>query len=82
MLRKLWNQYSYTIIFISLSFLFGFILIHQIETEMETTNDEFMEVDVVEGESLWMIAKKYEDDSELDTSEFIHTIEQMNEPNE
>lgn len=77
-MSKLWEKYSYVIIFISLIYLFSFILINQTDQE-EQLYSEYIHVVVNEGDTLWSFAEKYAEHHQLSREEFIDWIEKTNQ---
>jgi LysM repeat protein len=72
-MKKLWEQYSYVIILVTISFIAAFALLHKFES-----HNEYSSVTVQEGESLWGIAEKYSDSHSMSTSEFVSWVEKKN----
>ena len=62
-MKKLWNQYSYAIILIVLSFVTAFLLIDSIQCF--SSEDSYVTVTVSEGDSLWEIADEYSEQHSL-----------------
>ncbi|MFE8699183.1 LysM peptidoglycan-binding domain-containing protein [Cytobacillus sp. FJAT-54145] len=75
-MKKLWNQYSYTIILVILSFTVTFVLLGNEKKELK---DEFVEITVEEGDSLWSISKEFSSYHELSPGEFINWVKQNNQ---
>lgn len=73
-MKKLWERYSYVIILVAISYISIFALIHKLDK-----TDEFINVTVKEGESLWEIAEEYSDRHSMSSSEFIQWVEKNNE---
>lgn len=74
-MKKLWNQYSYAIILIILTFSATIILSNQ---SASLDDNNFMMITVHEGESLWKISKKYENEHKLSSSDFVKWVEKTN----
>ncbi len=72
-MKKIWEQNSYVIILIAISFIAVFALLHKFEKP-----NEFTSVTVQEGESLWEIAEKYSDNHSMSSSEFVSWVEKKN----
>lgn len=74
-MRKLWKNYSYVIIFISLSILLTFIWANH-----PTTNaDEYVTITINEGDTLWSIGEKFAEEHGLTIDEFINWVKRTNQ---
>ena len=73
-MKQLWNQYSYAITLIILSFALAFILLlkHQ-------SNEQYVKVTVAEGDTLWKISDQYEGQHTLSNKEFVSWVKKHNE---
>lgn len=74
-MKKIWNQYSYAIILILLSFGISFIFSAQTN---KSTNDEYLSIEVAEGDSLWHLSQKYREDHNLSQQQFIKWVKKTN----
>lgn len=74
-MKKLWNQYSYAIILISLSCISAFILSIHFHSFDKT---DYVKVTVSEGDSLWKIANVYSGEDSLSNKEFISWVKKHN----
>ncbi|MBL4952747.1 LysM peptidoglycan-binding domain-containing protein [Neobacillus sp. OS1-32] len=75
-MKKLWNQFSYAIILILLSFSFAIILSFQHGSEDQ---NDYLQVTVSEGDSLWKIAGQYSGQHSLSKAEFVNWVKRHNE---
>ena len=74
-MRKLWRNYSYSIILVVLSLVASII----IKTNLTPTDvDQYMTITVEDGESLWEISQKYEEQHGLSKEEFFKWVEKHN----
>lgn len=74
-MKKLWRNYSYSIILVVLSFVASII----IKTNLTTTDsDQYMTITIQDGESLWEISQKYEEQHGLSKEEFFKWVEKHN----
>ena len=73
-MKKLWRNNSYTIILVVFSLLaFLFVKIN-----LSASKDSYMTITVTEGESLWTISEKYEDEHGLSEGQFVKWVETHN----
>lgn len=74
-MKKLWRNYSYSIILVVLSVVASII----IKTNLTPTDaDQYMTITIKDGESLWEISKKYEEQHGLSKEEFFKWVEKHN----
>jgi cell division protein YceG involved in septum cleavage len=74
-LKKLWRNYSYSIILVVLSLVASII----IKTNLTPTDaDQYMTITIKDGESLWEISQKYEEQHGLSREEFFKWVEKHN----
>jgi cell division protein YceG involved in septum cleavage len=74
-LKKLWRNYSYSIILVVLSLVASII----IKTNLTSTDtDQYMTITIQDGESLWEISQKYEEQHGLSKEEFFKWVEKHN----
>lgn len=74
-MKKIWNQYSYAIILIVLSF--GISIIFSAQTNKSAT-DKYLSIEVAQGESLWKISQKYTEEHNLSQQQFINWVKKAN----
>jgi cell division protein YceG involved in septum cleavage len=72
-MKLIWERYSYVIVLIAVSYLAIFAVIHKLDH-----TDEFINVTVQEGESLWEIAERYSENNNMSSQEFVHWVKQEN----
>ena len=75
-MKKLWRNYSYSIILGFLSLVS--LLIIKIDVT-PTEIDQYMTITIKDGESLWEISQKYEEQHGLSREEFFKWVEKHNE---
>lgn len=73
LMKKLWERYSYVIILIAISYAAIFTVIHKLDK-----TDEFINVTVQQGESLWEIADKFSDRHTMSNAEFVSWVKAEN----
>ena len=73
-MKKIWDNYSYAIILIAVSFIFTFVF----AGEIFSADEEYIMVTVNEGESLWKIAEELSDEHDFSKREFIAWVEKEN----
>ena len=74
-MKKLWRNYSYSIILVFLSLVASII----IKTNLTSTDtDQYMTITIQDGESLWEISQKYEEQHGLSKEEFFKWVEKHN----
>jgi len=74
-LKKLWRNYSYSIILVVLSLVASII----IKTNLTPTDtNQYMTITIKDGESLWEISQKYEEQHGLSKEEFFKWVEKHN----
>ncbi|MBM7652150.1 cell division suppressor protein YneA [Neobacillus cucumis] len=73
-MKKLWNQYSYAITLILLSFTIAFVILlkHQ-------SDDQYVKVTISEGDTLWTISEQFADQHSLSNKEFVSWVKKHNE---
>ena len=74
-MKKLWTSYSYTLIFVI--GLFGFLSTILV-TNIEKPKDEFQQITVEKGDTVWEMAERY-DDSNLTQTEFVYWVQEHND---
>ena len=74
-MKKLWRNYSYSIILGFLSLVA--LLIIKIDVT-PTKIDQYMTITIKDGESLWQISQKYEEQHGLSNEEFFKWVEKHN----
>jgi LysM repeat protein len=72
-MKKLWNQYSYAIILILLSFTIASVI--SISSNKES---HYIKVTVTEGDSLWKISQQYADKHSLTNNQFVSWVKTHN----
>jgi hypothetical protein len=72
--KKLWRNYSYTIILV----IFSLIALLFVKINLSVTQDSYLTITVTEGESLWTISEKYEDEHGLSEGQFVEWVETHN----
>ncbi|WP_428908279.1 cell division suppressor protein YneA [Niallia sp. Krafla_26] len=72
-MKKIWKNYSYTIVLVALSLIATIIINYNLPS-----TDQYMTITVQDGESLWKISKKYEDQHNLSDKQFIEWVEKNN----
>ncbi len=72
-MKKLWEKYSYIIILAAVCFIAAF----SISNKLQEPN-EYINVTVNEGDSLWKIAEKYSDGHNMSSAEFVQWVEKKN----
>ncbi|GHH96674.1 cell division suppressor protein YneA [Neobacillus kokaensis] len=78
-MKKLWNQYSYAIILILLSFSFAAIISFQNSPE---ESEQYLKITVSEGDSLWKLSKQYADQHSLSNEDFVNWVKLHNKNTE
>jgi LysM repeat protein len=73
MLKKIWEKYSYVIVLVAVCFIAAIAISNRFEK-----SDEFMNVTVNKGETLWEIAEKFSDQHTMSSAEFVHWVEEEN----
>jgi cell division protein YceG involved in septum cleavage len=74
-LKKLWRNYFCSIILVVLSVVASII----IKTNLTPTDaDQYMTITIKDGESLWEISQKYEEQHGLSKEEFFKWVEKHN----
>ena len=74
-MKKLWRNYSYSIILVVLSLVASII----IKTNLTPTDtNQYMTITIKDGESLWQISQKYEEQHGLSNEEFFKWVEKHN----
>jgi len=73
-MKKMWRNYSYTIILL----VFSLLAILFVKINLSASQDSYMTITVAEGESLWTISEKYEDEHGLSKGQFVEWVETHN----
>ncbi|AXN40769.1 cell division suppressor protein YneA [Peribacillus butanolivorans] len=74
-MKKLYKNYIYTILLAGSVFIFSILFSCTLD---KNQNNNFLSIEVNEGDTLWEIAEKYEE-ADLTKKEFIGWIEEHNE---
>lgn len=74
-MKKLWNQYSYAIIFILLSFAFALILAIRFDAFQQ---NQYVKITVSEGDTLLKIADEYSEKETLSGEDFVQWVQNHN----
>jgi LysM repeat protein len=72
-MKKIWNQYSYAIILVLVSFSVAFILSNHSENQ-----EKYTKVTVSEGDSLWKISQQYAGQHSLSSGQFVNWVKKHN----
>jgi cell division protein YceG involved in septum cleavage len=75
MLKTLWNQYSYAIFIIILSFSLAFLLSLR---ENPIEEQEYISITISEGDSLWKLSNQFSEQHTLSNKEFISWVKKHN----
>jgi LysM repeat protein len=70
----MWRNYSYTIILV----VFSLLAICFVKINVSSSPDQYITITVMEGESLWGISEKYEDNHGLSKEQFVKWVEKHN----
>lgn len=73
-MKKMWRNYSYTIILL----VFSLLAILFVKINLSASQDSYMTITVTEGESLWTISEKYADEHGLSKGQFVEWVETHN----
>lgn len=73
-MKRLWNNYSYSIVFIILSFI-GIIAL---QFNLPDSNEQYSVITVQKGDTLWELSQTYKSEHGLTEKEFIHWVERNN----
>ena len=73
-MKKMWRNYSYTIILL----VFSLLALLFVKINVSASQDSYMTITVTEGESLWTISEKYEDEHGLSKGQFVKWVETHN----
>lgn len=76
-MKKIWNQYSYAIILILLSFTIASVLSFNSHKE-----SKYIKVTVSEGDTLWKISQQYADQHSLSNNQFVSWVKSHNDIDE
>ncbi|MGD6877263.1 cell division suppressor protein YneA [Bacillus infantis] len=74
-MKKLWNQYSYAIILIVLSFGAALLLAGYDKIFGE---EDYIKVTVDEGDTLWGLSQQFSDKHKLSAEDFVMWVEEEN----
>ena len=72
-MKKLWKNYSYAIILVTLTMIAAII----IKFNLPNTH-QYLTITIQDGESLWEISQKYEEQHGLSNQQFIEWVEKKN----
>lgn len=75
-MKQIWNRYSYGILLVCLSCLLAFIAAEKSATPID---DNYVTITVENGDSLWELAKIYEEEHGLSSKQFINWVKKTNE---
>ena len=70
----MWRNYSYTIILV----VFSLLALWFVKINISSSPDQYITITVMEGESLWAISEKYEENHELSKGQFVEWVEKHN----
>jgi uncharacterized protein YgiM (DUF1202 family) len=73
-MKKMWRNYSYSIILV----VFSLLALLFVKINLSESKDTYMTITVSEGESLWTISEKYEDEHGLSKGQFVKWVETHN----
>ena len=73
-LKKLWRNYSYTIILL----VFSLLALLFVKINVSASQDPYMTIKVMEGETLWTISEKYKNEHDLSKRQFVEWVETHN----
>ncbi|PLS04761.1 cell division suppressor protein YneA [Neobacillus cucumis] len=73
-MKKLWNQYSYAITLIILSFTLAIVLSFK-----HHSDDRYVKVTIEQGDTLWKISNQFKDQHSLTNKEFVSWVKKHNE---
>ena len=73
MMRKLWQQYSFILIFFAISCSSVLVLGSTLNK-----SEDYIKVTVKDGESVWKLAEKFADNHSLSPNEFVKWVEKEN----
>ncbi|TCN25520.1 cell division suppressor protein YneA [Mesobacillus foraminis] len=73
-MKKIWNNYSYALILIAVTFIFSILFAGQ----LKSVEKEYITVTVKEGDSLWVLAEELADTHNQPVNEFVAWIEKEN----
>lgn len=74
-MKKLWQKYSYTIILVALCVAILFVFSGALQIDK---SEKYLTVTVEQGESLWTLSKKYNEQHRLSFEQFIDWVEKEN----
>ncbi|MFT8323378.1 MAG: LysM peptidoglycan-binding domain-containing protein [Bacillus sp. (in: firmicutes)] len=75
MLKKIWTNYSYSIILIVCSFITCLVVLL---SQDYYDKDQYISVTVEKGDSIWRLSEKYEGTYQMSKKDFIHWVEKQN----
>lgn len=73
-MKKMWRNYSYTIILL----VFSLLALLFVKINVSASQDSYRTITVTEGETLWTISEKYEDEHGLSKGQFVKWVETHN----
>ena len=73
-MKKLWDNYSYAIILLSVSLIFSLVA----KAHLNNSGDAYITVTIEEGQSLWEIAETFANEHNLTETEFVSWVEKEN----
>ncbi|KIL45020.1 cell division suppressor protein YneA [Jeotgalibacillus soli] len=71
----LWRKYSFVILFIAITFVFGVYLVVSLSEDAEST---YIQVEIKDGDSLWSLSRQYADDLSMTEIQFIEWVTENN----
>lgn len=74
-MSKLWEKYSYVILFLIVTFVMGLYLIFNAVNK----GDAYIKVTVQQGDSLWSISEDYSQQTGIPTRELVKLLEENNQ---
>lgn len=73
-MKKMWNNYSYAIVLITVSLLFTVVA----KVQFTSSDDSYVTVTIEDGQSLWEIADSFSEEHNLTESEFVEWVQKEN----
>lgn len=74
-MKKIWDNYSYALILIAVTFIFSILFAGQ----LRSVEEEYITVTVKEGDSLWNLAEDLAERHNQPVEEFVSWIEKENQ---